>query len=90
MEETHGRIKRQQTLTETDLEILAGLLQCSKCSFTHEEADTLKSLSKNMNRASTLATKTIIAGLVLGFLSGTWFAIKHIVLEIIKTGVVPK
>jgi hypothetical protein len=83
-------IPRKQTLTEADLKALAELLQCSKCSFNHDEADTLRSIAKNMNRATSLATKTIIAGIVLGFLSGTWFAIKHLIFEMLKTGAVPK
>jgi hypothetical protein len=83
-------IPRKNVLTDADIEQLKSLLACSKCAFTHDEADTLKGLAKNMNRATSLATKTIIAGMVLGFLSGTWYAIKHLIFEVIKTGAIPK
>lgn len=81
--------RRKRTLTDEDLEALKGAI-CHSCAFTHDEADTLKSLAKNMNRASNLATKTIIAGLVLGFLSMVWLAIKHLAFEVIKNGGMPR
>jgi hypothetical protein len=90
MPDDHSYTPRKNVLTEADIEQLKSLLACSKCAFTHDEADTLKGLAKNMNSATSLATKTIIAGMVLAFLSGTWYAIKHLVFEVIKTGAIPK
>lgn len=82
--------RRKRTLTDEDIEAIREELQCSRCSFTHDEAETLKGLAKNMNRASSLATKTIVTGMVLGFLSMVWLAIKHMVFEFVKNGAIPK
>jgi hypothetical protein len=83
-------VERAMTLTDADLEALRDVLQCSKCAFSHDESDTLRSLARNMNRASSLATKTIVTGLVMSVLTLTWFSLKHIVLEFIKNGGVIK
>ena len=99
MPEEHP-IKRQATLTQADLEALAVMLNCTKCAFTHDEsdalrllgnrdiADTLKSIASNTNKATNLATKTIITGMVLATLSLTWFALKHVVMEFLKVGAI--
>lgn len=82
--------RRAQTLTDKDLEILSEKLQCAKCSFTHDQADTLRSLASNINTATKLSTKIIITGLVMGFLGGVWFAVKHVLLDIVVSGKFPK
>jgi hypothetical protein len=84
------RRRRTRTLTDGDLEALVEALQCTKCSFNHDEAETLRSIARNTNTASKLATRTIITGIVLGFLGLVWFALTHLANEIIKTGTIPK
>lgn len=79
-----------RTLTAADLEAIRTTVECAKCSFTHDEADTLKSLAKNINTATRLSTKVIITGLVMGFLGGVWFALKHVLFDLIATGKVTK
>jgi hypothetical protein len=83
-------VPRAQTLTAADLEALRDLLQCSKCVFPHDESDTLRSIARNANRASSIATRAIITGMVMSIITLTWFALKHIVLEFIKNGGVIK
>lgn len=81
---------RQNVLTQADLEELKNLMQCTKCSFNHDEADTLKNLAKNINTATKLSTKVIITGIVLGTLSMIWFAVKHVIFDLLATGKVPR
>lgn len=94
--------RRQQVLTEADLEAIRSTIKCETCAFTHEEADalrniankdvadTLGNLAKNINTATKLSTKIIITGVVLGVFSGVWFAIKQMLLNILATGKLPK
>jgi hypothetical protein len=78
--------KRKMVLTQYDLDALTERLQCVKCSFNHDEADTLRNLAKNINTATKLSTKIIITGLVMGFLGGVWFAVKHVFIDFMLTG----
>ena len=82
--------RRERTLTDADLEELSARLQCAKCSFNHEEADTLRNLAKNINTATKLSTKIIITGIVMGVLSGIWFAVKHVLIDMLATGKIPR
>ena len=81
---------RAMTLTEADIDALKEVLKCSNCAFTHNESDTLRAMARNVNRATSVATKTIVTGMVMSILTLTWFALKHIVLEFIKNGGVIK
>jgi hypothetical protein len=88
--------RRHKTLTEDDIQAIASLLQCNKCAFTHDQADALKNIASkdmtdtlgmiasNTNKATSLATKTIITGIVLGTLSLTWISLKHFAFEWIR------
>jgi len=82
--------RRRRTLTDGDLEALVDALQCTRCSFNNEEAEVLRSIARNTNTASKLATRTIITGIVLGFLGLIYFALERLALELLKNGAIPK
>lgn len=82
--------RRSRTLTDEDIELLSEKLQCAKCSFNNDEADTLRHLANNINTATKISTKIIITAMVMGFLGGIWFAIKHVVMDALATGKLPR
>lgn len=82
--------RRQQVLTEADLEAIRESIRCEKCVFSHDVADTLNGLARNINTATKLSTRIIITGIVAGVLSGIWFAVKHVLLDALASGKLPK
>ena len=77
---------RRTTLTEHDIEAIVAAVKCNRCSFTPDEAVTLKKFASSVNRTERFASWLIIAGIVTGVLTGIWVSIKYYVINAVMRG----
>jgi len=90
MTTTHDHMtpnRRKSVLTEDDLLAIQEVLSCSKCSFTADEADTLKSFAKNVNRTQKIAFVIIVTSVVTSILAGVVAAIKYYIVNFLMKGI---
>lgn len=79
--------RRKNALTRDDVLLvfeIARIANQHKCPFTPEEAETLQSSAKVMNKTSKVASTVIIGGTVTATVFFVWHAIRHYGLELLK------
>lgn len=90
--EYHGssQERRKYSLTEGDILLIYKIAKIANnkhvCPFEEAEQDTLKGVASNISRTQKVASVLIITGLVTAIGSGVWVAIRHFILEWVKTG----
>ena len=93
MSEEQVERRSARCLTEEDLQAIIDRLECRSCKFSPEQAETLRSLSTNMNNSQRIATKIIMVGVIGTVLSviggGVVIGIKNAIAIALATATIP-
>ena len=85
-----GPERREYSLTKGDVMMIYKIARIAYtshvCPFKGDEADTLATVAKNINRTQKIASTVIVTSIVGGMLTGIWYILSHIVKEFVKSG----